>query len=171
MDLTPGGRSRVRPCSHRQSVSQLESKSMTDNPERPDIPVVFTPANEPYLGRQALLTFDREIPFSLWVSSHIAAYTRQNGDAMSDLQRAACQIVPQGINLALSIREHGDPVAADWNRVQIDDNSLGYAVGKVLNAPTLCDELAIQGRAYLRVLIAKATSCFPEVKPPGALTH
>lgn len=61
---------------------------------------------------------------------------------------------------------HGDPVAADWNRIPLNDGSLGYAVGKVLNAPTLCDELALQGWAYLRVLIGKATSCFPEVKPP-----
>ncbi len=38
---------------------------MNEGLER-DLPVVFTPANEPYLGRQALLTFDREIPFSLW---------------------------------------------------------------------------------------------------------
>ena len=70
-----------------------------------DIPVVFTPDNEPYLGRQALLAFDLEIPFSLWVSSHIATYTRDHHDRLTDLQRAACQIVPQGINLALSIRE------------------------------------------------------------------
>src|SRR3990170_8333853 len=76
-----------------------------ENRVPPDIPVVFTPDNEPYLGRQALLTFDQEIPFSLWVSSHIAAYTRAHRDQLTDLQRAACQIVPQGINLALSIRE------------------------------------------------------------------
>ena len=49
--------------------------------------------------------FDREIPFSLWVSSHIAAHTRDNRERLTDLQHAACQIVPQGINLALSIRE------------------------------------------------------------------
>ncbi len=216
---------------------------MNESLEPSDIPTVFTPTNEPYLGRQSLLTFDQEIPFSLWVSSHIAAYTRQNRDSLTDLQRAACQIVPQGINLALSIRElirqgylfaalvlirplieraaiisyihnhpeaiekwkggwrfrdrpslstmlhsmaggneefeaakdicehyghivHGDPVSAEWNRVPLDDGSLGYSVGKVLNAPALCDELALQGWAYLRVLIAKAASCFPEVKPP-----
>jgi hypothetical protein len=207
-----------------------------------DVPAVFTPENEPYLGRQSLLMFDQEIPFSLWVSTHIAAYTRTNRETLTDIQRAACQIVPQGINLALSIRElirqgylfaalvlirplieraaiityihghpeaikkwkngwrfrdrpplstmlksmadgadlvtakdicehyghiiHGDPVAADWNRVTLNDGSLGYSVGKVLNAPKICDELALQGWAYLRILIAKATTCFPEVKPP-----
>jgi len=210
------------------------------------IPVVFTPDNEPYLGRKALLTFDQEIPFSLWVNSHIAAYTRSHRDKLTDLQRAVCQIVPQGINLALSIRElirqaylfaalvlvrplieraaiisyicdnpdaiekwkagwrfrerpslnsmlrsmapqgvdvdvardicehyghivHGDPVSADWNRIPLDNGSLGYAVGKVLNHTTLCDELALQGWAYLRVLTARATSCFPEVKPPNSV--
>ena len=218
---------------------------MKENRVLPDIPVVFTPDTEPYPGRQALLMFDLEIPFSLWVSSHIAAYTRTHSESMTDLQRAACQIVPQGINLALSIRElirqaylfaalvlvrplieraaiisyisdhpdaiekwkggwrfrdrpplstmlhsmagggvefetakdicehyghiiHGDPVSAEWNRVPLNDGSLGYAVGKVLNAPTLCDELALQGWAYLRILVVKATNSFPEVKPPEA---
>ncbi|MBI2530919.1 MAG: hypothetical protein HYW03_01685 [Deltaproteobacteria bacterium] len=217
---------------------------MTKTESEAGIPVVFSPDNEPYLGRQALLTFDQEIPFSLWVSSHIAAYARANRNHLTDLQRVACQIVPQGINLALSIRElirqgylfaalvlirplieraaiisyvcdhpdaiekwkdgwrfrdrpplstmlhsmargaaefevakdicehyghivHGDPVAADWNRVPLDDGSLGYAVGKVLNHYVLCDELALQGWAYLRILVARATSCFPEVKAPG----
>jgi hypothetical protein len=211
------------------------------NPSEP--PVVFTPDNEPYLGRQALLTFDQEIPFSLWVSSHIAAYTRQNRETLTDLQRAACQVVPQAINLALSIRElirqgylfaalvlvrplieraaiisyihdhpeaiekwktgwrfrdrpslstmllsmaggqqelqvakdicehyghiiHGDPVSANSNIIPLNDGSLGYAVGKVLSAPELCDELALQGWAYLRIVVAKATACFPEVEPP-----
>lgn len=216
---------------------------MSETPRRPETPVVFTPDNEPYLGRASLLTFDKEIPFSLWVSSHIAAYTRERRRQLTDLQRAACQIVPQGINLALSIRElirqaylfaalvlmrplieraaiisyicdhpeaiekwkdgwrfrerpplrtmlcsmapagleledakdicehyghivHGDPVSAEWNRIPLDDGSLGYAVGKVLRHGSLCDELALQGWAYLRILVARATSCFPEVKPP-----
>ena len=77
---------------------------MADTQTKADTPVVFTPDNEPYLGRGALLTFDQEIPLSLWVSTHIAAYTRAHRDELTDLQRAACQIVPQGINLALSIR-------------------------------------------------------------------
>jgi len=216
---------------------------MTDNQTKADTPVVFTPDNEPYLGRGALLTFDQEIPFSVWVNTHIAAYTRAHSDELTDLQRAACQIVPQGINLALSIRElirqgylfaalvlirplieraaiisyicdhpeavekwkggwrfrerpalstmlhsmarggaelavakdicehyghivHGDPVSAEWNRIPLDDGSLGYAVGKVLNHPSLCDELALQGSAYLRILVARATACFPEAEPP-----
>jgi hypothetical protein len=214
-----------------------------DSDSKEEVPAVFDPGNEPYLGRNALLVFDKEIPFSLWVSRHIAAHTRSNRGRLTDLQTAACQIVPQGINLALSIRElirqaylfaalvlvrplieraaiisyicdhpeaieqwkngwrfrqrpslnkmlaamapsgvdpdaakdicehyghivHGDPVAADWNRIPLDDGSLGYAVGKVLDHGALCDELALQGWAYLRVLTARATSCFPEVSPP-----
>jgi hypothetical protein len=224
---------------------------MKDNAEHQqdkEIPVIFTPDNEPYLGRQALLTFDQEIPFSLWVSSHIAAYTRTHPEQLKDLQLAACQIIPQGINLALSIRElirqaylfaalvlvrplieraaiisyifdhpdaiekwkggwrfrerpslntmlrsmapqgvdvdvakeicehyghivHGDPVSAEWNRIPLSDGSLGYSVGKVLNQPALCDELALQGWAYLRVLTARATSCFPEVRPPDGMVQ
>lgn len=35
----------------------------------------------------------------------MAAYTRTHASELTDLQKAACQIVPQGINLALSIRE------------------------------------------------------------------
>lgn len=69
------------------------------------IPSVFTPDNEPYLGSQALYSFDQEIPRSLAVSSHIASYTREKSQDLTALQRAACQIVPQSINLALSIRE------------------------------------------------------------------
>jgi len=76
---------------------------MDDQEDLP--PAVFTPDNEPYLGREPLLMFERQIPFSLWVSAHIAAYTRENRKNLSDLQVAACQIVPQGINLALAIRE------------------------------------------------------------------
>jgi hypothetical protein len=224
---------------------------MQDNAEHQQgdgTPVVFTPDNEPYLGRQALLTFDQEIPFSLWVNSHIAAYTRSHRDQLTDLQRAACQIVPQGINLALSIRElirqaylfaalvlvrplieraaiisyicdhpdaiekwkggwrfrerpslntmlrsmapqgvdvevakdicehyghivHGDPVTAEWNQIPLGDGSLGYAVGKVLNHPALCDEFALQGWVYLRVLTVRATSCFPEVRPPDGVVE
>lgn len=207
-----------------------------------EVPVVFTPENEPYLGLQSLLEFDKEISFSLSVSSHIAKYTRSNREAMTELQLAACRIVPQGINLVLSIRElirqgylfaslvlirplieraaiisyicdhpeaieklkdgwkfrdrpslsimlqsmsgdkdlerakelcaelnhivHGDPIAADWNRVPLNDGSLGYSVGKVLKDHNLCDVLSWQGCMYLMILRIRATSCFPDVKLP-----
>lgn len=214
---------------------------------RNDIPAIFTPDNEPYLGRESLYTLDKEIRFSLWVSSHIAAFTLQHRPELSELQRAACQIVPQGIGLALSIRElirqaylfgalvltrplieraaiisyicdhpeavekwhagwnrwkrrprlaemlhsmahsgadygdaqaicehfgnivHGNPASAEWNSIALENGARGYSVGKILNRPDICDELALQGWAYLRILVARATSVFPEVRPPSAV--
>lgn len=66
-------------------------------------PAVFTPDNEPYLGRQSVYHFDQVILSCLEVNAEVAAYTHTH--KLTDLQKAACQIVPQGINLALSIRE------------------------------------------------------------------
>ena len=209
-----------------------------------DQPLTYSPDNEPYLGSEALLCFDKNIPFCLWVSSHIAKYTHNHRNELTDLQQAACIIIPQGVNLALSIRElirqgylfaayvlirplieraatisflcnnpgeiviwkdgwrfrkrpkladmlksmagkeanledvksicdhynhiiHGDPQSADSNRITVSEGIYGYSVGKVLNNPSLCDELAIQGLSYLQVLTGRAMKCFPEVKPPS----
>ncbi len=66
-------------------------------------PAVFVPDNEPYLGRQAVYHFDQVILSCLGANAEVAAYTHTH--ELTDLQKAACQIVPQGINLALSIRE------------------------------------------------------------------
>jgi hypothetical protein len=71
--------------------------------ERDEMPAVFSPDNEPYLGRESVFHFDQVIVSSLETNAEIAAYTHTND--LDDLQRAACQIVPQGVNLALSIRE------------------------------------------------------------------
>lgn len=73
---------------------------MSDN-----IPAIFTPDNEPYLGRPTLFAFDNLIPFSLWVNQAIAAYTHSQTSSLTSLQLAASQIIPQGISIALSIRE------------------------------------------------------------------
>ena len=64
---------------------------------------VFTPDNEPYLGIESVFHFDEVILSCLEANAEIAAYTQKN--ELNDLQKAACQIIPQGINLALSIRE------------------------------------------------------------------
>ena len=64
---------------------------------------IFTPDNEPYLGRESVFHFDKVILSCLEANSEIAAYTHKH--ELNDLQQAACQIIPQGINLALSIRE------------------------------------------------------------------
>lgn len=64
---------------------------------------IFTPGNEPYLGRESVFQFDQVIISCLEANAGVAAYTHTN--KLTDLQKAACQIIPQGINLSLSIRE------------------------------------------------------------------
>jgi hypothetical protein len=64
---------------------------------------VYFPDNEPYLGRQVLLAFDKSIPPSLETHARIAARTFHGG--LSELQVAATEIIPQGVSIALSIRE------------------------------------------------------------------
>ena len=64
---------------------------------------VYLPSNEPYLGRESVFHFDQVIISCLEANADIAAYTHQV--ELSELQKAACQIIPQGINLALTIRE------------------------------------------------------------------
>jgi hypothetical protein len=73
--------------------------------ERKRTPAVFMPDNEPYLGLPSVLWFDRIIVWALENNSRVAAHTHMRLDHLSALQKAACQIIPQGINLALSIRE------------------------------------------------------------------
>lgn len=70
--------------------------------DRDSEPAVFTPSNEPYLGRSLLLHFDKTISATLESNARVASYT--HSAELTDLQRAACQIIPHGINLALSIR-------------------------------------------------------------------
>jgi hypothetical protein len=157
---------------------------------------------------------------------------------MSDLQRAAAQIVPQGINLALAIREllrqghlfsgavllrslveraaiisylyrkpdalllwnegwkhgerpslpkmlsethpdrdiegakkvcetlnhlvHGDPYSSEFNIVALDEDAWGYAVGRLLDNPHLCDFVCDQTISWLSVLAGIAGGCFPD---------
>lgn len=64
---------------------------------------VYSPDNEPYLGRASVYNFDQVITSCLEQNAKVAAYTHRA--KLSDLQKAACQIIPQGINLALTIRE------------------------------------------------------------------
>lgn len=198
---------------------------------------VYLPSNEPYLGRESVFHFDQVIISCLEANTNIAAYTHQV--ELSDLQKAACQIIPQGINLALSIRElvrqgylfgalvlmrplieraaiisylhahpnevdvwkkgwefrerpslakmletmsanadiivakqlcetfghivHGDPVGSQWNLVHLSNSGLGYAVGKVVNDPDLCDFICFQTYCFLIVLMGMMAACFPEV--------
>lgn len=64
---------------------------------------VYLPNNEPYLGRELVFQFDQVILSCLEANGKVAAYTHTV--ELSVLQKAACQVIPQGINLALTIRE------------------------------------------------------------------
>lgn len=78
-------------------MGKLNKKSFT-------IPrAVYLPSNEPYLGRESVYHFDQVIMSCLDANSEIAAFTHTV--KLSSLQKAACQIIPQGINLSLTIRE------------------------------------------------------------------
>jgi hypothetical protein len=70
---------------------------------RPKPNAVFTPGNEPYLGRETLYAFDKLILVCLETSAEIAPRTHKIDK--TDLQWAACQLIPQGISIALSIWE------------------------------------------------------------------
>lgn len=64
---------------------------------------IFTPDNEPYLGCKALLELDRAIPRSLQIHAEIGPLTFSR--ELSPLEQCAAEIIPQGISIALSIRE------------------------------------------------------------------
>ena len=66
-------------------------------------PVIFTPDNEPYLGRELLYHFDRLISAVMEQNADTAPLT--HGRSLSDHQHMACQIIPQALSIALSIRE------------------------------------------------------------------
>jgi hypothetical protein len=65
-------------------------------------PVHFSPGDEPYIGREPLRVFDVLISSAMALSNKLAAVSR--AQQLSELQRAAVQVVPQGLNIALSIR-------------------------------------------------------------------
>jgi hypothetical protein len=64
---------------------------------------VFTPDDEPYLGRELLFAFDNLICSCMELNAKCAPST--HGRRLTDLQGALCILVPQTITLALSIRE------------------------------------------------------------------
>lgn len=66
-------------------------------------PAVFMPDNEPYLGRHNLHVFDEMIVACLKCNALAAPYTHRT--EKTEIQWAACQIIPSGISLSLSIRE------------------------------------------------------------------
>src|SRR5216683_3659613 len=68
------------------------------------VPIIFTPGNEPYLGRELLRAFDELIVCCLEHNQTIASRTRIVANK-TVLQEAVCILIPQGVSLALSIRE------------------------------------------------------------------
>lgn len=64
--------------------------------------IIFTPSDEPYLGRQSVFHLDQLISAVMETNSRVAPLTRM---PMTDLQTAATMLIPQGISLSLSIRE------------------------------------------------------------------
>jgi len=208
-------------------------------------PPVFTPDNEPYLGRESVFHFDRTICWSMETNTKTALWTRQNYNALTSLQHAGCEILSQGVGIALSIREmirqaylfsalillrslieraavisfldinpnavsdwengwqhkqrpslatmlsamaggvkveetqkicsylnhvvHGDPFSCVHNLISLPDGATGFASGKILNNPILCDEVAFSSLCYLIVLTGRASSIFPSAgieRPP-----
>jgi hypothetical protein len=65
--------------------------------------VVFTPDNEPYLGRNLLLHFD-QIICSVMEQNTKTAPTSHNRP-LTDQQHMACQVIAQALSITLSIRE------------------------------------------------------------------
>ena len=67
------------------------------------MPVVFTPDNEPYLGRNLLFHFDQIITSAM--EQNAATAPQSHGRALTAQQRMACQVIPQALSITLSIRE------------------------------------------------------------------
>jgi len=67
------------------------------------MPIVFTPDNEPYLGRNLLFHFDQIISSAMEQNALTAP--QSHGRELSDHQRMACQVIPQSLSIMLSIRE------------------------------------------------------------------
>ncbi|MBN1461924.1 MAG: hypothetical protein JXA57_20530 [Armatimonadetes bacterium] len=67
------------------------------------IPVVFTPDNEPYLGRELLHALDDLICCALERNAELAPKSHEI--ELTDHQRMAAQVIPQTLSLGLSTRE------------------------------------------------------------------
>lgn len=76
---------------------------MINERKEEDIPIVFTPDNEPYLGRNLLFHFDQIIRSVM--DRNTATALASHGRTLSEHQVAACQLIPQAMSIMLSIRE------------------------------------------------------------------
>ena len=76
----------------------------SDNLEaKENIPPIFTPGDEPYLGRTLLHSFDELICSVLETNREFALESHKG--YRTGLQRAGSVLIPQAISLSLSIRE------------------------------------------------------------------
>lgn len=66
------------------------------------MPAIFTPDNEPYLGRELLFHLDQIISAALEQS---VAKTSVIGSELTEHQHMASQVIAQSLSIALSIRE------------------------------------------------------------------
>ena len=64
---------------------------------------IFTPDNEPYLGRESVFQFDNMILVAMEQNQRIAPWTQ--GRDLTPLQWAETELIPHGFSIALSIRE------------------------------------------------------------------
>jgi len=64
---------------------------------------IFTPDDEPYLGRGSVFQFDQMIQSAMEINAAVGPWTRVRN--LSPLQRAATELIPHGFSIALSIRE------------------------------------------------------------------
>lgn len=64
---------------------------------------IFTPDNEPYLGRESVFQFDNMILVAMEQNQRIAPWT--HGRDLTPLQWAGTELIPHGFSIALSIRE------------------------------------------------------------------
>lgn len=64
---------------------------------------IFTPDDEPYLGREALLHFDRLLIVLAAQQQAVGPWTRAH--ELTPLQQAGAQLVPSACSIAFSIRE------------------------------------------------------------------
>jgi hypothetical protein len=104
-DVLPGFTLPLRDMFPLEKSAELQGgeDAVNEDEERLNFEAVYLPDNEPYLGREPLYVFDQTIIKLLKENRQVAQYTHTHD--LSELQQAACQIIPQGINLALTIRE------------------------------------------------------------------
>jgi hypothetical protein len=84
-----------------KQVVEQKSRSARDTESMP--PIVFTPDDEPYLGRPLVHAFDQLICAVMEANAAVAPTT--HAKALTDTQAMACQVIAQSLSIALSIRE------------------------------------------------------------------